>query len=109
METAVNACMTLVTHVEKVLQGVGGKSEISEHQAMVVHVLLKAPDNELTRTKVLQKLFGDVDAYVLNRVIETLVEANAVTAQTRGGQIFYKLTPAYLKQLAEWKRRDKKS
>jgi hypothetical protein len=109
MDTAINACTTLITHVEKILQGAGGKSEVAEHQAMVLQVLIKAPDHELTRQKVLQRLFGDVDSFVLNRVIETLTEARAVDAQTRGGNIYYKLTAGYLKQLEEWKRRDKKS
>ena len=109
MEQSIDACTTLITHVEKILQGAGGKSEIAEHQAMVLQTLIKAPDYELTRQKVLQKLFGDVDSFVLNRVIETLTDAKAVTAQTRGGSIFYKLTPGYLKQLEEWKKRDKKS
>ena len=109
MEQSIEACTTLITHVEKILQGAGGKSEVAEHQAMVLQVLIKAPDYELTRQKVLQKLFGDVDSFVLNRVIETLTEAHAVTAQTRGGNIYYKLTPAYIKQLAIWKQRDKKS
>jgi ribosomal protein L17 len=109
IETSIEACTTLVTHVEKIIQGAGGKSEIAEHQAMVLQVLIKAPEYELTRQKVLQKLFGDVDSFVLNKVIETLTEAQAVTAQTRAGNIYYRLTPAYLKQLEAWKKRDKKS
>ena len=72
MDTAINACTTLVTHVEKVLQGAGGKSEVAEYQAMVLQVLIKAPEHELTRQKVLQRLFGDVDSFVLNRVIENI-------------------------------------
>jgi Protein of unknown function (DUF3987) len=107
METSIEACTTLITHVEKILQGAGGKSEVAEHQAMVLQVLIKAEGNELTRQKVLQRLFGDVDSFVLNRVIETLTEANAVTAQTKAGNIYYKLTPAYLKQLDAWKKRNK--
>jgi hypothetical protein len=105
VEQSIAACSNLITHVDKILQGAGGKSEISQHQSMVLHVLAKAPDYELTRQKVLQKLFGDVDSFVLNRVIETLTEAKAVTAETRGGHIFYKLTPGYVKQLEEWKRK----
>ena len=105
IEQSIAACSNLITHVDKILQGAGGKSEISQHQSMVIHVLFKAPDYELTRQKVLQKLFGNVDSFVLNRVIETLTEAKAVTAETRGGHIFYKLTPGYVKQLEEWKRK----
>lgn len=108
IEASIDACTTLITHVDKILQGAGGKSEVAEHQAMVLQVLLKAEGYELTRQKVLQKLFGDVDSFVLNRVIETLTEAHAVTAETRGGNVFYKLTPAYIKQLNEWKKGQKK-
>ena len=104
IDKAIEVCTTLLTHVDKVMQGSGGKSEISQEQVMVLQLLLKSPDYELTRTKVLQKLFGDVDSFVLNRVIETLSEAKAVVATTRGGHTYYKLTPGYLKQLEEWKR-----
>ena len=104
IDKAIEVCTTLLTHVDKVMQGSGGKSEISQEQVMVLQLLLKSPDYELTRQKVLQKLFGDVDSFVLNRVIETLTEARAVTAVTRGGHIYYKLTPGYIKQLEEWKR-----
>jgi len=105
IDKAIEVCTTLLTHVDKVMQGSGGKSEIAQEQAMVLQLLIKAPpEYELTRQKVLQKLFGDVDSFVLNRVIETLTEAKAVTATTRGGHIYYKLTPGYLKQLEEWKR-----
>lgn len=108
IEKSIEACSNLITHVDKILQGAGGKSEISQHQSLVLHVLLKAPDYVLTRQKVLQKLFGDVDSFVLTRVIETLTEANAVTAQTKDGRIYYRLTPGYLKQLEEWKRKETK-
>jgi len=104
IDKAIEVCTTLLTHVDKVMQGSGGKSEIAQEQAMVLNVLIKAPENELTRQKVLQKLFGDVDSFVLNRVVETLIEAKAVTSNTRGGHIYYKLTPGYLKQLDEWKK-----
>jgi len=101
---SIEVCTMLLTHVDKVMQGAGGKSEIAQEQVMVLQLLIKAPDNEMTRQKVLQRLFGDVDSFVLNRVIETLTEARAVTAVTRGGHVYYKLTPSYLKQLEEWKR-----
>jgi hypothetical protein len=109
IEEAIAACITLVTNVDTVLEGAGGKSEIAQPQAQVLQALLKAPDHEMNRIKILQKLFGDVDTFVLNRVIETLVDAKAVVAETRGGQTFYKLTAGYLKQFEEWQRRDKKS
>lgn len=108
IDKAIEVCSLLLTHVDKVMQGSGGKSEIAQEQAMVLNLLIKSPDNELTRQKVLQRLFGDVDSFVLNRVVETLTEAQAVTAITRGGHIYYKLTAGYLKQLEEWKKRGKK-
>jgi len=110
IEEAIAACISLVTNVDTVLEGAGGKSEIAQPQAQVLQALLKAPDHEMTRIKILQKLFGDVDTFVLSRVVETLVDAKAVTAETRGGHTYYKLTAGYLKQFEEWNRnRDKKS
>ncbi len=73
-----------------------GKSELAPKTAIIVQRLMQSPDCRLTRTQILRKEWGNVDSSDLNRIIETLTEANAVEVIKEGKAVFYQLVPAFV-------------
>jgi len=92
MEEALEVCLDTVVGMRKVVMGVGGKSEFSDKTALVLRALLDKPEHKMTRQQMLIKYWGDIDSIDLDRVIETLVQAEAITAQRVGKNIVYELT-----------------
>ena len=103
VEEAIEMCSPLSTTARKVA-GLQGNSVTSGAAKAFLLMMLKAPENALTRKQVLQRGFGDFDASELDRIIETLTQANYV-AQVQGGKdIKYKLTAHCLNW---WQQRQK--
>lgn len=55
-----------------------GKSDIGDKIKIVFRELLQSPDNRVSRQKLLQKYWGDMDHFELDRVIETLIGAGVI-------------------------------
>jgi hypothetical protein len=82
-----------------------GRSVSAYATKIVMKELLAAPDHQVRRDKLLQKHWGEFDAFDLDKIIETLTSANAVDIMRSGSTTFYKLkesvVQAYSKLLTE--------
>ncbi len=96
IQEALDESFDCMTDMKKVILGIGGKSEYAERAGMVMKALLAKENHEMSRQKILIKLWGDVDSLDLDRIIENAVEAKAIEPERRGNQIFYKLTKVAL-------------
>lgn len=89
LEEAIEHSEECVTGAVKVSR-YSGKSEISESQRRVLDVLMKAENHSLSRKKLLNKLYPDLTAITLDRVIDTLEQAGGVerTREPKIGVIY---------------------
>lgn len=74
IEEAIDKVVPLVYASKQASDGKGA-DPLAAQTKMVLDELVKAPDNELFRKKLLQKGYGNFDAPVLDRIINTLIEA----------------------------------
>ena len=95
---ALKACTTSLSNVNKTTTG-QGKSQFAPQTKLVLTELAEAKDYEISRTKLLSRNYGDIDATDLDRVIDTLHQAGAIIAERKGTDIYYRLTPAAIKQM----------
>jgi len=103
MEEALEVCLDTVAGMKKVVMGVGGKSEFSGKTALVLRALIDKPEHSMTRQNILSRYWGDIDSIDLNRVVETLVESEALTVERRGKDTVYTLTPKFLSTYSGFK------
>jgi len=89
---AITECMELAGNVNRTIMSPQGSSDMKDKTSSFLMTLLNAEGFESTRRRVLQKCWGDFDAYDLDRVVETLVEREAITQRRNGKNIYYKLT-----------------
>ena len=101
IQDAINACIGFMANVTKTV--LPGKASISESTRLVMYELINATDNKRTRLQLLQKLWGDLDVTELDRVMETLQQANLVVARKSGGGILYSLSSAAIRKYMEAK------
>jgi hypothetical protein len=94
MDEAIEKCEGFLPGTRKVSMG-QGRSELAPYQAMVIKLLLEAPENELERQKALLKLHGNVDSMMFNRVMDDLgdITGQGIIAVYRKSdkKIYYKL------------------
>lgn len=68
--------------------------KVAANAALVVKVLEKRPNCELSRQRLLSKLWGDMDAIDLDKAVPYLLTSGFLKVYKVGNQIMYKLTPA---------------
>lgn len=91
MQEAIEECVGCLSGLKQVTMG-QGTSETSNQTALVLKELLKRPDHSMTRKAMISKFWGEFDSIVLDRIIETLVQAGAVMADRVGKEIVYTMT-----------------
>lgn len=91
MEAASNLCLPLMRNTEVVLRG-KGKSDIGEHSALFLDLLISRPDFTISRAEVLGKHYEDFSAGVLNMIVDTLSQGKKIASVVRNGETFYKLS-----------------
>jgi hypothetical protein len=91
IEEAVRECLELAGNVNRALMPVG-KSEFADKTATFLQELLNAEGYEVSRHRILQKHWGELDAFDLDRIIETLSSARAIDMRKEGKTVYYKLT-----------------
>ena len=81
-----------------------GNSEMAKATAKVIRELVKAPDRTIGRRELLRKIWPDIDAIALDRVIETLIQSGGVEAfRGRGKEgVIYKMSEKASKQFTEF-------
>ena len=81
-----------------------GNSEMAKATAKVIRELVKAPDRTIGRRELLRKVWPDIDAIALDRVIETLTQSGGVEAfRGRGKEgVVYKMSEKASKQFTEF-------
>lgn len=89
---AIRECMELAGNVNRTIMSFSGTSDMKEKTSALLQLLLNAEDFEAPRHKILQKCWGSLDAFDLDRVVESLTEARALTQRRNGKAIYYKLT-----------------
>ena len=83
-------CMVCVSNVQRAIAGVG-LAPSSASMAIVLEELLS--NDEMSRAKLLVSHYGDFFADELDRIVETMTQADALLVEQRGGQVYYKLKP----------------
>lgn len=92
IELAIEKCQSCLAGV-KTLTRSTGISDIAPATKRVLDRLLAAPGFIMQRKKLLQKLHPDLDAVILDRVVDTLDQAGAIVAsRDNSHQICYRLT-----------------
>jgi hypothetical protein len=92
VKDAIMSCMSFMSNVTKTI--LPGKSELSKPTKLVLSELLSRPDHKLSRSRMLNKYYGDMDSVTLDRVAETLNQAGLLII--RGSSVMqqvYELSP----------------
>ena len=91
LEAAKKVCTTMLSNVSKTTVG-QGRSQFAPQVKIVMSELMSAPNFEISRSKILSRNIAALDAIDLDRVIDSLIQADAVTCERRGNEIYYRLT-----------------
>jgi len=97
IQDAIDACIELAGDVNKALMP-SGKSEFANKTTVFLQEMLKSPEYEVSRRRFLQKHWGDVDAFDLDRIVETLINAQWLDTRKDGKDTHYKLRATAVEQ-----------
>lgn len=87
----------------KIITMHAGGAELTQPTALVLKHLLTREGNTCTRKQILSKYWGEVDSMMLDRIIETLVQAGAVTTKMEGKEIRYTMPQRVVEQYKKFK------
>jgi len=104
IEEAIYQCTDCLDGLQTITMGSNGKSEIKEQTAMVLRELLKREGNSIKRSGLLSKFWGEMDSYVLDRVMETLIQSNAVEVDRVGKDTLYTMKKSAVDLYTKFKR-----
>ena len=102
LEESIEECLRCTGGMKQVTMG-QGKSSLALATKLVLQELIRRPDHRIDRQKVLQKFWGQFDAFDLDRIAETLEGAGAITIQKAGKQTVYALKSSTLEQYTKYK------
>jgi len=102
IEEALDVCLGCVTGVKQVTMG-SGKSPLAYQTKLILRELISRPDHCIDRQKVLQKFWGELDSFDLDRIVETLLGAGAINVQRHGTKVVYVLKESALEQYTKIK------
>ena len=97
IEQSIEICTTLTHNVRRALFG-SGKNLLAQGTKLLLEDLIKAPDNKVSRTKTLQKHWGDLDSFDLDKIQVTLLQANMITIDSDKNDMYFILTPEFKEQ-----------
>jgi signal transduction histidine kinase len=104
IKQAIEACLAFSTNITKMTMG-AGKSQLAPQTASVIEILLVSPNRKLSRQKLLQKVWGDIDHFDLDKIAEHLREAKIIEIQRAGHEIIYALRDEFVEKYLEFKRK----
>jgi hypothetical protein len=91
INVAKQVCTTTLAHSSKATIG-QGKSQFAPQIRIVMTELINSPSYAISRSKLLARNIAAIDAIDLDRVVDTLIQADAITCERRGSEVFYILT-----------------
>jgi hypothetical protein len=98
LEEAIERSETCVLGAVKVSRS-SGKSEIAKPQAQVLDILLRSENHSMPRRKLLNKLYPDLNAIILDRVLDTLEQVGALEiTRQRGVGVVYTIPEKWAQQ-----------
>jgi hypothetical protein len=98
LKEAIEQCMLVTASVKRATVA-SGKATFGPQIAIVLKELIVK--KSVTRMRLLQGHYGDFDAYDLDRIIESLTQAGAVTAERDGRDIVYSITQKAMDQITK--------
>jgi len=104
VKQAIEACLTFSTNVTKMTLGTG-KSQLAPQTALVIELLLSAEKMTMPRHTLLRKVWGDVDHFDLDRVVQTLEQSKILEIHHKNNEITYNLRPEFVEKYLEFKRK----
>ena len=102
MQKALDVARACLHDVRRLVLG-QGTTPIAKQTAVVLGMILKREDYQMTRQKLLQRGWGEFDAYELDRIVETLVQADAITISKVGRDTVYKMTQSAVDEFVRCK------
>jgi hypothetical protein len=78
-----------------------GESVLMKSGGAILAELYRAPGYELSRRQLLQRLTGDLDVEMLDKILETYAQSDFISYNGTGGQIQVKLTQLMLDRFRE--------
>ena len=85
---AIDVSTACISGMKQVTMG-SGKSNLAFQTKLIMRELLQAKDHTITRQKILQKYWGELDSFDLDRIVETLLGAGAVVTGPDPKKICY--------------------
>jgi len=102
---AIEQCLITSASVKRTTVG-SGKNQNSANVGVVLQELLQ--HKEVTRRQVLSRHYADFDAFELDRIVETLEQAGAITSKQQGKEITYKITQKVYDEYVQIKKKEVK-
>jgi hypothetical protein len=106
LEEAKAECMNCAKDANRI--SMGGTSTFSSQIRMVMKALLSHPDHKLSRTQILKKLWGDIDAYSIDLIAETLLGAGVIDVYHQGKETLYEMKGAVVSEYLEYEKKVRK-
>lgn len=99
LEQAIEVCMACAQSTREITENAPSQAtnEQSKHGLLVMQVLLKSPEFRMSRTDLIHKLWRRMNSHDVSRVIDTMLEAKAITEKRVDGQLTYFVADAFLK------------
>jgi hypothetical protein len=94
IEKAYEVCMQCASAVQRIIAGVSSRADGTTTTATVLEELIT--HDEMSRSRLLSRHYGDFYADELDRVIDTMNQADAIFIDKRGYQTYYRLKPKIL-------------
>lgn len=102
MEESLEECLKCTGGMKQITMG-QGKSNLAFATKLVLQELIRRPDHRIDRQKMLQKYWGQFDAFDLDRIAETLEGAGAINVQRVGKTVIYILRQNVLDEYTKYK------
>jgi hypothetical protein len=87
---AITSSLDCVQGMKQVTMG-AGRSNLAYQTKLVVRELLSASGNQILRSKLLSKFWGEFTDFDLDRIVATLAAADAIDIQINGSAQLYKM------------------
>lgn len=107
MKEAYRLCMDCNVNAQRVTMGGGGHHHASQTK-LVMDLMLKAEKNEVRRTRILNRYWGEIDSVDLDRIIDTLQQGGIIDEFRIKGDRIYKLKAEVVEQYDAFLREEKR-
>ena len=108
IQESIKLCSQFVSDAKKANLNTAGKSALAEQTGVVLSFLMKH-EKGASREDILKRYWNDMDAFDLDKIEMTLLQAGAITTQSEGEDKIYRLTEKYLKQVEAYTEKKKKA